>query len=351
MTLHFPGTAAPTSMRDVMTGAALTGKWQGNETVYSGLHMQPGQTLGYLAARDRITQAPREWLGLQRAWWSGTLAPPPAPPAYKPSGHVLDLSQDWSFEPLGLKDDAKAAVAADAHSWELKPLGMWNYPNHLDLTRGIAKKTFTVPAAWRGAGRIWWNFYDPNGVNFLPPYNAQVYLDGQPLWQSGNLYAMATMDLTDKLTPGPHTLAVVDQTDKPPVGPQVDSWVEFIPAPSVTQDLSGQWAQSSDGLTYAAPVQVPGSNPPFLQRTFTTDPKGAGDNVFVYVEGAGNLITVDGVIVNGHFLGHDAPRGAVFQINLTPWLHRDAPNTITLVHSWQPLKTVELRYYAPGAYP
>ncbi len=190
-------------------------------------------------------------------------------------------------------------------------------------------------------------------MNFLPPYNAQVFLDGQPLWQpNGGVYGMVVLDLTDKLTPGPHTLAIVDQTDKPPVGPQVDSWVEFIPAPSVTQDLAGQWAQSGDGLTYAAPIPVPGAaTAGFLQRTFTTDPKGAGDNAFVYVEGTGNLITIDGVIVNGHFLGHNGPRGAVFQINLTPWLHRDAPNTITIVHSNYPLKTVELRYYAPGAYP
>lgn len=352
MTLHFPGTAVPTSMRDVMTGAALTGKWQGNETVYSGLHVQPGQTLGYLAARDRITQAPREWLGLQRAWWSGTLAPPPAPPAYKPSGHVLDLSQAWSFKPLGAKDDAKAAVAADARAWEVQPFGIWNYPNHTEATRAVAKKTFTVPAAWRGAGRIWWNFYDPSGANFLPPYNAQVYLDGQPLWQSGSLYAMATLDLTDKLTPGPHTLAVVDQTDKPPVGPQVESWVEFLPTPSVTQDLSGSWAPSGDGLTYAAPIPVPGAaTAGFLQRTFTTDPRGNNDDVFVYFESPGDLITVAGVLINGHFLAHQGPRGAQFQLNLTPWLHRDAPNTITIVHSNYPLKTVELRYYAPGAYP
>ena len=117
----------------------------------------------------------------------------------------------------------KAALAADGrHVGNASRLGVWNYPNHPDLTRGIAKKTFTIPAAWQGAGRIRWNFYDPNGVNFFPPYKAQVTLDGQPLWQSHSLYDMATMDLTDRLTPGPHTLAIVAQTDKPPVGVLVE---------------------------------------------------------------------------------------------------------------------------------
>ncbi|MGI4789476.1 MAG: beta-galactosidase [Janthinobacterium lividum] len=352
MTLSFPGRKAPAALRDVVTGAALTGQRKGDETVYPGLTIQPGETRGYLAACRPITQAALEWISLQRSWWAGTMAPPPPPPAFQPSGHTIDLTQDWSLKPLGIKEDAKVALAANSRHWETIPLGIWNYPNHPDLTRGIVKKTFSIPAAWQGKGRIWWNFYDPNAVNFLPPFKAQVYLDGQPFWQSNSLYDMPAQDVTNKMPPGQHTLAIVDQVDKPPVGALVDSWIEFVPPPNITQDLSGQWTPSTDGLTYTAPISVPGPvTAAFLQRTFMTDPRGAKNDVFVYFESPGNLITVEGVLINRHFLAHNGPRGAQFQLNLTPWLHRDAPNSITIIHSNYPLKTVELRYYAPGAYP
>lgn len=352
MTLHFPGANAPSALRDVVTGETLTGARQGDETVYSGLHIQPQETRGYLAPRGPITQAPLDWLNLQRDWWSGTLAPPPPPPVSPPTGHVLDLTQGWSLKPLGASDDAKAGLAADARRWENIPLGVWNYPNHPDLTRGIVKKTFTIPAAWQGKGRIWWNFYDPNAVNLFPPYKDQIYLDGQPLWQSNSLYDMPGMDVTDKMTPGSHTLSIVAQTDKPPVGVLVDSWIEFVPTPSVTQDLSGQWATSGDGLVYGASIPVPGpASAGFLQRTFTPDPKGERDNAFLYLEVPGNFIGVSGVIINGHYLAHNGPRGSQFQLNLTPWLHHNAQNTLTIIHPNASLKTVELRYYAPGAYP
>ena len=240
-------------------------------------------------------------------------------------------------------------MSADAHRWEVRPLGVWNYPNHPDLTRGIARKTFTVPAAWQGTGRIRWNFYGVDGVNFFPPYDAQITLDGKPLWSSHSLYDMATMDVTDKFTPGPHTLAMVNRTDKPPVGPLQNSWIEFVPTPGLTQDLSGPWATSKDGLVYDAPIAVPGtSNAHFLQRTMTPDPKGDGDDAYLYVESPGILMGVQGVLVNDRFLPHNGQRGTEFLLNVTPWLRRGAANTITIIGSNYPLKTVEMRYYAPG---
>lgn len=351
MTLHFPGANGPAILRDVAAGVTLTGQARPGETVYPALRIQPDETRGFLAPRNKITQAPLAWLRLQRQWWSGTLAPPPAPPAYKPSGRTIDLSEGWSFRPLGPKEDALAAVSADPRRWEVRPLGVWNYPNHPDLTRGIAQKTFTVPGQWRGAGRIRWNFYDVNGVNFFPPYKAQVTLDGKPLWESRSLYDMATMDLTDRLPPGPHTLAIVDQTDKPPVGPLAPSWIEFVPTPARTQDLSGPWAPSPDGLAYAAPIAVPGAaTARFLQRTFTPDPQGDGSDAYLYVESPGILMTVAGVLVNDRFLPHNGPRGTEFLLNVTPWLRRGRENTITIIGSGYPLRTVELRFYAPGAY-
>ncbi len=155
-------------------------------------------------------------------------------------------------------------------------------------------------------------------------------------WQSHSLYDMATMD----------------QTDKPPVGPMANAWIELVPTPSVTQDLSGSWSPSGDGLTYATPIPVPGpTTANFLQRKFTPDPKGAGDNACLYIDSPGILMTVAGVIINGRFLAHNGLRGTEFLLNLTPWLRRNAPNTIIIVRSGYPLKTVELRYYASGAYP
>ena len=105
-------------------------------------------------------------------------------------------------------------------------------------------------------------------------------------------------------------------------------------------------------MGYGAPVQVPGPDRAnFLKRTFTPDPKGASDNVFLYFEVPGNYISVSGVLINNHYLAHNGPRGSQFQLNLTPWVRRGSENTLTLIHAGATLKTIELRYYALGKYP
>ena len=81
----------------------LTGRKGPTETVYPGLHIEPNETRGFLAPQHQITQAPLDWLRLQRDWWSGTMPLPPAPPAYQPSGTRLTYPKAGRLQPLGRK--------------------------------------------------------------------------------------------------------------------------------------------------------------------------------------------------------------------------------------------------------
>jgi len=350
--LHISGANAPSTVRDYMNGNILTAQHKGNDTMYDGMPLAPRDTRAYLAMKDQIVSAPLQWLKLQRLWWAGATTPPPAPPEPPHSLTHMDLSSDWAVKALANAADVPAALAADSSRWPHKEMGVWNYPEYPEATRGIAKKTIEIPAAWQGHGRIWWWMMSYESLDLMPPYDGQVYLDGKLIWEAkGQMYAIGMLDLTDALTPGKHTLAYVAHTSKPPVGYLSTSWLEFLPDPDARQDLSGQWKASSDGLVYASQGTLPGDAPmQFNQRTFTPDPKQDGKNIILYVSTGGVLCYTAGVIINDHYLERNMPRGGHSCFNLTPWVHRGQENTITLIGA-SGLNTIELRYYTPSVYP
>ena len=120
-------------------------------------------------------------------------------------------------------------------------------------------------------------------------------------------------------------------------------WLEHIPDPPARQSLGGDW----NG------VQVPGTTKPFdqLTREFSPDPAMKSKRAMLYVETADNIIP--SMFLNGRLMNRDFAGTHCF-VDITPYLRRDKPNTLSLniMYPQHPtvVKTVEIRYYQPDAF-
>ncbi|HEY3376862.1 MAG TPA: hypothetical protein VGL77_05145, partial [Armatimonadota bacterium] len=275
-TLYVPGSGAPTAMRDISTGATVTGTPDvpNNRVDFTGLSVDQNLTREFIAPRNQLSVAPLEWFTLQRKWWKGTTAPAAAPPIANPAGNNIDLSQDWAFAPA--TDPTNMVLPSyDDRGWSHLDLGIWSYSGFPDTTSGVFRKWVTIPSAWSGAGKIWGWLNGATAITLRPNYDAKVYVDGtlvynSALWKYGHMVS----DLTTQLTPGEHLVAILvncNQTS-PPYGLIGGAWVEFIPDPVTRQNLSGSWEPSTNGLTRGTPVTFPGTTTTMmLRRTFTPD--------------------------------------------------------------------------------
>jgi hypothetical protein len=101
-------------------------------------------------------------------------------------------------------------------------------------------------------------------------------------------------------------------------------------------------------------VQIPGPTKPFdqLEREFTLDPAMKERQAMLYVEVVGGNL-IPSIFLNGRMMNHDFA-GTHWLVDITPYLRRDKPNSLTLnvMYSQHPtvVKTVEIRYYQPGAF-
>jgi hypothetical protein len=122
-------------------------------------------------------------------------------------------------------------------------------------------------------------------------------------------------------------------------------WLEHMPEPTARQSLGGDW----DG------TQLPGVVPgPFakLDREFVPDASKKSLKAMLYVEvGGGNIIP--GMFFNGRMMTRDFA-GRHCLVDITPYLHWNAPNSIklNLMYPSQTttVKAVEIRYYEPGVF-
>ena len=342
VTLTMPG--AQTAMLDVLTGATLTGSAADGHVQFAGLKVEPLDIYAYMAPRQAISAAPLAWLKLQRDWWAGTKKPAPTP-ALKPWRNTLALDTDWAFEPVpaDTKDlTPLVAPALDDKEWTRMDMGIW-YPKFPNTTRGIFRKRFTIPARWIGSGENWlWIRGQSPGVPTLPPNKMQVFLDGLPV--TGGEHGYIAANLTDRLTPGQHTLVVETDTLSVVGGINGNVWIEHIPEPASRQSLSGDWGSA----------QLPGPTKPDgkLERQFTPTSPGNSNRAMFYVEVVGGNI-IPSMYLNGRLMNRDFA-GTHALVDVTPYLRWGQPNTVILnlmypsQHS--AVKTVELRYYDPGAF-
>jgi hypothetical protein len=345
-TLTFPGNDAPEALRDVLTGATLSGVNADGSRQFGKLSLEPLDTRAYLAPRRQITTAPRDWLELQRSWWKGT-RPPAAAPTYT-FPNTLDLSQDWAFTPLpdNAPDGSQlAGSSVDDRDWKRLDLGIWSFPNFPEVKRGLFRKRFTVPATWTDKGQSWLWIIGSGAVTLRPPYKAKAYLDGQLIWTSGQSpYSFCCENVTKDLSAGEHVLAIEAEGSTTVAGLVGEAWIEFIPEPALRQSLAGQWGDK---------IQLPGQAvlPLGTKRIFVPDPAGKGKDAVLYVEGPRADIAC--VYINGRRLNRSAGmmRGNHFRINLIPWIKWDEPNEIEIEAGYRGPRDVmdithlEVRYY------
>ena len=347
-TLTLPGADQP-PLLDLLSGQTVTGT-PGDSgalgaavTTYSGLPMDAQDIRPYLAPRHHLTAAPLDWLRLQRSWWKGTKQPAPAPPVKLLTSNALDLSRDWAFAPVpdGADPATLAGPSAKDAPWERRDLGVWDATKYADLKCGIFRKSFTLPAAWIGKGRIYLNFHGSDAASLRPPDKTQLWLDGKLIASpAGSRYACLELELTGQLAAGEHLLALAAQSTTSTGGVEGAMWMEFVPEPALRQDLSGDWGP---GLQLPGPVK----NLTGAKRTFTPDPRGQGKTVMVYVEAG----TMSAVFINGRFLNRwNVPFGSHWRFNLTPYLKWGEENTIELRPHYpepQTVKSVQIWYYDP----
>jgi len=345
ITLTIPGTQ--TTMVSVLTSETIKGKVVGDKVEFGGLKVEPLETYAFLAPRPNIIGAPLTWLKLQREWWKGTMKPAPAPaPEVKPWLNTVSLDADWAFEPVPgpMKDDATlASPGVNDSAWTRMDIGVWYGPKYPDTKHGIFRKRFTVPADWQGTGRNWlWIRGASPGYPTLPPGKMQVFLDGQPV--TGGQHGYIAEDLTDRLTPGEHTLAVATETLSVIGGIIGNVWLEHIPDPSFRQSLAGDW----NGVQLPGTTTIPADQ---IKREFTPDPARKALRAMLYIDTEKNI--VDGIYLNGRLMNRDFA-GMHCLVDLTPYLRWDQPNSLTLISMYpsQPtfVKTIEIRYYKPGTF-
>jgi hypothetical protein len=339
VTLTVPG--KQTMMRDVYTGAAVTGVVKGDMVEFAGLNVEPMETYAFLAPRQSLTVAPLDWLKLQREWWKGTKNPASAA-KLKPWPNALDLDADWAFMSVPADKEPASLVNTDVDdkSWPRMDFGVWYGTKYPDTKSGVFRKRFTAPAAWQGKGRTWLWVRNSTPVTFLPPYKTQVYLDGQSVYDSkGWRYGSCVQEITDRLTPGEHLLAVATKSSNPVGGVDGNIWLEHVPEPVTRQTLEGDW----NGVQLPGKVKMPADG---IKRTFKPDPAMKKKKALLFVEFTENNIV--GVILNGRIMNRDQG-GQHFLMDLSAFWNWDQLNTLTLSLQYPQhpvaVKTVEIRYY------
>ncbi|MFA6292358.1 MAG: beta-galactosidase [Victivallales bacterium] len=338
ITLTVPG--KQTLMRDVYTGATVTGVVKDDKVEFAGLKVEPMETYAFFAARQSLAAAPFDWLKLQREWWKGTKKPAAAP-KFKPWPYALDLDADWAFMSVPADKDPLTLVNADVNdkTWPRMDFGVWYGTKYPDTKCGVFRNRFTAPAAWQGKGRTWLWMRNSTPVTFLPPYKTQVYLDGQPIYDTkGWKYASCVQEITERLTPGEHLLTVVSRSTNPVGGIDGNIWLEHLPEPAARQSLDGDW----NGVQLPGKVKTTAE----IKRSFKPDPAMKKKKAYLYLEFTENNIM--GIILNGRIMSRDQG-GQHFLLELSSFWNWDQQNAITLNLQYPQhpvaIKTVEIRYY------
>ncbi len=340
VTIKIPGTH--NAILNLLTGQEITGKITDTGTEITDFKMEPLETYAFAVPGNTLNSTSLDWIKLQREWWKGTKKPAPAP-AVKPWPNSMLLDNDWAFRPVAVdaKDtESLIAIDVDDSKWDKTALGIWYGKKYTDVKKAVYRKRFTVPASWKDGGQTWLWLRGTNVVVFLPPYKTKIFLDGKLLSDSGGWkYANSITNLTDKLTPGEHLIAIITESVTPVGGIAGNLWLEHIPEPAARQDLSGDW----NG------IKLPGKTKPAcgdITRTFTTDAAMKVKRAFLYVETDEN--NVIGIILNKRLIRRDIG-GQHFLMDITAYLNADETNSITLslqhFNNASTIKTVEIRYY------
>jgi len=294
------------------------------------LTLPPMETAIYLTPRTDIAAASTEWFMLQRGWWGGTTKPlmkALPPPAHQRS---VDLNAGWAFKAVSDTDDVTKLVGpkVDDSTWDKVPMGIWNFtPGHLGVRHAVLRKRVTVPAAWtKGEPTFWLRSWD--GVTFRD--KGQIYIDGKAYFPDFTVNGAEGINPGGVLKPGTtHTIAVEIKATRTINGSAGNAWLWYWPDPVSSIDLAGNWDSSTDGLTFGAPVPIPGPFAGKIIRTRVTIPASHRDQRAVAdFKTQGPIHTI---VVNGHLVArHHHNIGDHWELDVTPWIKFGGENQIEI---------------------
>jgi len=317
-----------------------------------GLTLDPQQTRMFLTPRNQITEAPEDWFALQRQWWRA--AQPITKPFAAPSNRfVLPLDEDWSWHPMGDKDDPQQLMALDSSSWPKLRLGAWNtVPERETIKHGFLRRSFTIPGEWNnGRVELW---IQSTGYAFSD--KGRVWLDGAPVssWLSES--NISGMDFTKTLKPGTiHTLAVEVMSKGELTGVIANAWFNYVPKPEGTIDMAGEWTTCKDDLFHdTGKVALPGVyEANSLWRTINVPKEDENKTVMLAMEaGRPFHVFINGMMVR-YSCSNVPTTDARVGLNITPWIRFGQDNRIHMISRYGKgtITRVALDLYEKGTYP
>lgn len=336
----------PAACREVGVDAPATLVTAADGSVaVANIHLEPLETRMFVTPRDRLGDAPLEWLTLQRNWWRGAMQvesaaavtraaddATPLPTAATGEMAALDISADWKFQTLdenGTDDPAPlAAPAFDDAAWPSRSLGCWAVPEEIPSRRVFFRKTFSVPAPWtEGTVELWLkSFFSTTVIG-----KARYWLDGKELTAgdgANGLIVTAGLDAGST-----HTLGVEIRGEGEVGGVRGNTWLAFTRKPSEVLDLAGDWTPTQDYLTpAAAAITLPGpvdKGTKMVTRSIDLPAALASRRLYLRLKtGHG----VSGCLVNGRYVRrHHHCLGDVTFLNITPYLSVGTPNTLSIL--------------------
>jgi hypothetical protein len=333
----------PASCTEVNNGAVIPIDSGDQGAKLSNLAFGAWETRAFLSPRQNLAEAAADWFALQRGWWSGTADPGKPIPLFK-SKLSLDLTDDWAFKVLDgpgtdvpPEDLSLADPKLNDSTWPRVRIGIYNVPDHNDAHHVLFRKTFVVPKEWNHGRVLMFTHSDVMG-------GWRRYIDGKPLQVH-----LTDDDLGGILKPGSkHTMAVEMWSTDIPAGTPSPIYLSYRPDPVSRQEIK-EWAYAPDRLTYqpTAPLPFTTSAAGAVRAMVKVDSKEASRNIVIHF-GAG----IDGLIVNGHWLGGNGNIYNYVDLNLTPWIKFDQENELIAVfHDKSTIANTALEFYAKGVYP
>ncbi len=332
----------PTACREVGvdTPTTLASEADGSVAV-KGIHIEPLETKMFVTPRNHLSDAPLDWITLQRNWWRGAaeVKPEPAPvmtgrPADAATGQIatLDLTDGWKYKTLdenGTDDPAPLAAAElDDSSWPTRKLECWAVPEELPSRRVMFRRTFQIPAEWQEGGVELWlrSWFHTTVIG-----KARYWLDGKEVTQGdggGGLIRYSGLDAGTK-----HTLAVEIKGEGQVCGVRGNTWLAFTKKPGEVLELAGDWMPTKDYVTSAdTAVKLPGAvekGTKMVTRNVDLPAALAGKQLYLRMK-TGHGIT--GCLVNGRYVRrHHHFLGDVTFLNITPYLNVGKANTLSLL--------------------
>jgi hypothetical protein len=299
------------------------------------VNLPPFELAMLITPRASVTEAPSEWLALQRGWWQGT-APTGAPMPKPDMKMAMDITDGWAFQPLDAQQDATnlVGVTVDDSKWKQVSLGLFSLPDYPDCRHAVIRKRIRVPAAW-SHGEVTLHLADFRSW-------AAVYIDGQPQQTAPPLKAGST-----------HTLAVEIKSNNDYFGAGSPAWLSYHPDPGAKQDLNGTFQVSTDFMNWPSTTALPGSvvqGTRALRTSVVVDRGAAGKTVvFHATERSAEL---HGIVINGKYVAPGG-EGSERNYNITPWVLPGQKNDLVLMMggSAEDIGSLSLEFYTPGTYP